>query len=259
MFCTQCGTQIDQGANFCKNCGTRVNKTTDPVVAGEDSQADPAIKPVETSRRTALASPADPIDQRIPFSPSHERKGISAIRVIAMVVILVLATGAGVYFGTNLLRQRVKQNPPVVAETAAAPAAEAPGAAPWEGAKKPNEAADNNLASGAQSQQPAPAEPSQPSTEVLPKPAPGSARTNKPPVASSASRRSAAAGTYETNRSTPVFDSPSASAAVVANIPGGVRVTVVGAKGDWLEVHSKRGNPPGFIRRGDAKFVEKSE
>src|SRR6266550_4415460 len=121
MFCTQCGTQLDQGTNFCKNCGTRVNKTTDPVVAGEDSQADPAIKPVETSRRTALASPADPMDQRIPFSPSHERKGISATRVIAMVVILVLATGAGVYFGTNLLRQPVKQEPPAVAETAAAP------------------------------------------------------------------------------------------------------------------------------------------
>jgi len=33
----------------------------------------------------------------------------------------------------------------------------------------------------------------------------------------------------------------------------------VNAKGDWLEVHSRRGNPPGFIRREDAAFLEKSE
>jgi hypothetical protein len=256
MFCTQCGIQIDQGANFCKNCGTRVNKTTDPVVASEACQGEPTIKPVETSQRTMLASPPDPMDQQIPFSPSHERKGISTTRTIAIVVILVLATGAGVYFGTDLLRPPAKQEPAGVAETPSTRRAEAPGPTPWENAKKPNEAANNNLAAGPQSQEPVPAEPPQPAT--LPKPGPGSARTNKPPVAAPASRRSAA-GTYETNRSTPVFDSPSASAAVVANIPGGVRVTVVGAKGDWLEVHSKRGNPPGFIRRGDAKFVEKSE
>jgi hypothetical protein len=44
----------------------------------------------------------------------------------------------------------------------------------------------------------------------------------------------------------------------VANIPGGVRVNVVSASGDWLEVHSRRGNPPGFIRRDDAQFIESS-
>jgi hypothetical protein len=34
---------------------------------------------------------------------------------------------------------------------------------------------------------------------------------------------------------------------------------VVSAKGEWLEVHSRRGNPPGFIRREDAALVDKTE
>jgi len=34
---------------------------------------------------------------------------------------------------------------------------------------------------------------------------------------------------------------------------------VVNSKGEWLEVHSRRGNPPGFIRRQDAKFLEKTD
>jgi hypothetical protein len=46
---------------------------------------------------------------------------------------------------------------------------------------------------------------------------------------------------------------------VVANIPAGTRVDVVNSKGDWLEVHSRRGNPPGFIKRQDAKFLEKTD
>ncbi|MGE5218193.1 MAG: hypothetical protein ACM3SP_14425 [Chloroflexota bacterium] len=82
-------------------------------------------------------------------------------------------------------------------------------------------------------------------------------RTNRPPA--SASRRNANSGIYQTLRSTTLFESPSASSRSVANIPGGVRVNVVSASGDWLEVHSLRGNPPGFIRREDAQFIESSQ
>jgi hypothetical protein len=63
-------------------------------------------------------------------------------------------------------------------------------------------------------------------------------------------------GTYQTLRPTTVFEQPSGSSRVVANIGGGVNINVVGSKGDWLEVHSRIGNPPGFIRRDDAKPAE---
>jgi len=57
---------------------------------------------------------------------------------------------------------------------------------------------------------------------------------------------------YETVRSTAVFEEPSDSSRKVATIPNGSRVRVVDSTGDWLEVRSKQGRPPGFIRRDDA-------
>ena len=57
---------------------------------------------------------------------------------------------------------------------------------------------------------------------------------------------------YETVRSTSVFEEPSSSSRKLGTIPNGIRVRVVGSSGDWLEVHSKQGRPPGFIRKEDA-------
>ena len=60
---------------------------------------------------------------------------------------------------------------------------------------------------------------------------------------------------YEAVRSTSVFEEPSASSREVATIPKGSRVRVVGSTGDWLEVRSRQGRPPGFIRRDDAVLM----
>jgi hypothetical protein len=57
---------------------------------------------------------------------------------------------------------------------------------------------------------------------------------------------------YETVRSTAVFEEPSANSRQVGTIPNGSLVRVVGSTGDWLEVRSKQGRPPGFIRSNDA-------
>jgi hypothetical protein len=57
---------------------------------------------------------------------------------------------------------------------------------------------------------------------------------------------------YQTVRSTSVFEEPSGNSRKVATIPGGSKVRVVGSSGDWLEVRSKQGRPPGFIRSDDA-------
>ena len=60
---------------------------------------------------------------------------------------------------------------------------------------------------------------------------------------------------YETVRSTSVFEEPSASSRKVGSIPNGTKVRVVGSTGDWLEVRSKSGRPPGFIRQDDAVLM----
>ncbi len=64
--------------------------------------------------------------------------------------------------------------------------------------------------------------------------------------------------TYETVRSTPVYEEPANSARVVAQITKGTQITVVGSNAGWLEIRSKHGKPPGFIRADDAMFVSRS-
>jgi uncharacterized protein YgiM (DUF1202 family) len=63
---------------------------------------------------------------------------------------------------------------------------------------------------------------------------------------------STAPAMYETARNTAVYEQPSTSSRTLATIPRGSRVRVVNSTGDWLEVRSKQGRPPGFIHRDDA-------
>lgn len=71
-------------------------------------------------------------------------------------------------------------------------------------------------------------------------------------------RSPAEPGTYEIVRTTPVLEQPSESSRMVSTINRGTRVEVIGSRGDWLEVRSKHGNPPGFIRREDAMFIDRN-
>jgi hypothetical protein len=65
--------------------------------------------------------------------------------------------------------------------------------------------------------------------------------------------RAGAPGVYETTRATSVYAEPSSSARVVSQIRGGTRINVASAAGGWLEVRSKHGNPPGYVRADDAR------
>jgi hypothetical protein len=64
--------------------------------------------------------------------------------------------------------------------------------------------------------------------------------------------------TYETVRSTPVYDQPASSARVIAQISRGTQITVVGSGEGWLEIHSRHGKPPGYVRADDAMFVSRA-
>ena len=85
--------------------------------------------------------------------------------------------------------------------------------------------------------------------------APASARSY--PTPSSAARQ-VEAGVYETVRQTSVYDNPSSQARVISQIRGGTRINVVSSSGDWVEVRSKHGNPPGYIRSDDARPVSRT-
>jgi hypothetical protein len=83
-------------------------------------------------------------------------------------------------------------------------------------------------------------------------------RSNPRPVERAAApvpapQRPAQPGVYETLRATEVHERPAQSSRVITRINGGTRINVVGGDGEWLEVVSKRGNPPGFVLRADAR------
>jgi hypothetical protein len=87
-------------------------------------------------------------------------------------------------------------------------------------------------------------------TTRTPSRAPGAATSLPHPVAA---RRTAEPGVYETTRATTVYENPSSASRVISQISRGTRINVVSSAGDWLEVRSKRGNPPGYVRSDDAR------
>lgn len=68
-------------------------------------------------------------------------------------------------------------------------------------------------------------------------------------------RQTAGQGLYETTQPTAVYENPSSSSRVISQIGRGTRINVVSSTGDWLEVRSKHGNPPGYVRSGDARPI----
>lgn len=68
-------------------------------------------------------------------------------------------------------------------------------------------------------------------------------------------RSTAEPGVYQTTRRTSVYEKPSAASRVIAQIEPGIRINVIGSSGAWLDVRSKHGNPPGFVRSTDARPI----
>ena len=55
-------------------------------------------------------------------------------------------------------------------------------------------------------------------------------------------------GTYQITRASRVYARPTELSQSIGDIEPGVKVSVVDSRDGWLEIHSKHGRPPGFIR-----------
>jgi len=89
----------------------------------------------------------------------------------------------------------------------------------------------------------------QPAQET-PKPLNEPSRPN--PIAKQEAR---IAGTYQITQASRVYAGPTESAQLIGEIEPGMKVNVVNNRDGWLEIHSKNGRPPGFIRREVAARV----
>ena len=56
-------------------------------------------------------------------------------------------------------------------------------------------------------------------------------------------------GSYKVVRLTSVYSQPTGESQRVAIISPGTKVLVIDVQGNWLEIRSKHGRPPGFIKR----------
>ena len=56
-------------------------------------------------------------------------------------------------------------------------------------------------------------------------------------------------GTYETIRTTQVYTGPSENSALIGNIGPKMKLNVINSSKGWLEIRSRHGRPPGFIRQ----------
>jgi hypothetical protein len=80
-----------------------------------------------------------------------------------------------------------------------------------------------------------------------------------PPLAQPvATQRTGEPGVYETTQATSVYENPSSAGRVISQIGRATRINVVRSSGDWLEVRSNRGNPPGYVRSNDARLITRA-
>ncbi|HWO41278.1 MAG TPA: hypothetical protein VNO43_05690 [Candidatus Eisenbacteria bacterium] len=63
-------------------------------------------------------------------------------------------------------------------------------------------------------------------------------------------------GVFKITRPTQIYSAPSERSALIAEADPGVKINVVGARNGWLEVRSKHGRPPGFVRQEAAARIE---
>jgi hypothetical protein len=63
-------------------------------------------------------------------------------------------------------------------------------------------------------------------------------------------------GTFKTTRPTEIYSGPSENSALIASVGPGMKINVVSSRDGWLEIRSKHGRPPGFIRQEAAERME---
>jgi N-acetylmuramoyl-L-alanine amidase len=65
-------------------------------------------------------------------------------------------------------------------------------------------------------------------------------------------------GSFITTADVQVRKGPGTNHAVVATIPKGIKINVVGREGYWLKIESKQGNQPGYIDEQNARPLEQA-
>jgi chromosome segregation ATPase len=195
-----------------------------------------------------IGSPAaaPPMSNGSGISPAPENVTMAAApaetgksrRFGILTALLVLAAGGGAFAAWNLASQSEPSTVPAVTakpQNQIASVPQLPSEVP-----APNIQTKNDEVSTAAParEEPKAAVKRNPEAEIAP-----------PPAAKPAAK---VAGTYEVTRPGQVYAAPSEFSQRLGDIEPGTKVSVVNKRDGWLEIHSKHGRPPGFIRQNMA-------
>src|SRR5258708_12017269 len=100
MFCSKCGAQIDDQAQFCPQCGT-----TSPVLAQP-----PAPPPGPTTQQPPYAAPGQYVPQYTPQPPTDGQATASLILGILSVTVLCGIAGIPAIILGNLGLSKIKKS-----------------------------------------------------------------------------------------------------------------------------------------------------
>lgn len=66
-------------------------------------------------------------------------------------------------------------------------------------------------------------------------------------------------GSYVTTVDSPLRSGPGAQYEVIATLPKGIKINVVGREGYWLQIESRHGGPPGYLDERYASRIDREQ
>ena len=230
---TERSASVDSGGNAEANISPREAPTKSPSSGSFSSlPGNDAAPELRAAQDVAL----EPTGDAVPAGPSGRRYGILGV------LLLIAAAGA---LGFQLFIADSEQ-----ASNRAATAKPIQTSAPP--ARIPERVLEPRPRQASEEIQPAPA-PRRAAAQVTPA---GTANAAPPNLDNqTAKAQPASLGTYQVIRASRVYAAPNELSRSIGDIEPGVNVNVVNARDGWLEIHSKHGRPPGFIRREAAARV----
>ena len=246
LTCSQCGQPAEAGEQFCSHCGAKLEGTVSPSVHKEN--------PLSRSTRKLYSLISD-YYQQLPPEKSEFHRGAA------------LGFGAALLIMLGFIGYWKTQGSPQTS----APQQEAPAIAKQDAPTAPQ---DQILSSSfarvvKQSDEPkisaAPSDRLPVGSPPEEQPANGSgplsaqepyspgAATPEPPQAA------IPAGMYRVTTLAPLRSEPYDDAPVVTRLKSGIKIQVVRAVGDYLEVHSNKGRAPGYVLRDHAVLVQRAK
>jgi hypothetical protein len=246
LTCSQCGKPLEAGEQFCAYCGARLRGALRPSVIKEN--------PLTRSARKLRALVTEYYQQL-----SAEKREFYK--------------GAILGFGAAILSMLIIVGSQKVLQSSQAPPSEQPPAVAGQNVPAPP-SQNQPLSSSFARTVKGPGETIPQATTNSPPAAVGSPERTPPSgagtlpsaeedyaegIRSESPEVSVPAGTYRVTTPTPLRSEPYDDASVVTELKRGIRISVVGAVGEYLEVRSKKGRDPGYVLKDHAVLVQKEK